>query len=116
MMRYISKEYLSYMTRVIEHFEVLSTKFLGYELKQILLLHANTLNADYLDQLIQIFRVRNYVFISLDEALNDPAYLLEDAVSTKGLSWIHRWMLAKNLPLDPEPDTPDEILQLNKSY
>lgn len=116
MMNYIGKEYLAYMMTVIAHFEALSMKFLDYEIKQVLLLHANALNADYLDKLVQLFQERGYAFISLDEALTDPAYQLEDAVSKKGLSWLHRWMLAKNLPLNPEPSTPEEILKLNQTY
>jgi peptidoglycan/xylan/chitin deacetylase (PgdA/CDA1 family) len=115
-MRYVATEYLKYMADVVQHFEALSKKFLGYELKQVLLLHANALNADYLGKLIEVFRQRGYNFISLDEALKDPAYSLKEAVSKRGLSWLHRWMLAKNIPLDPEPDTPAGISALYQRY
>ena len=87
------------METIVKHFEKLSLDFLGYEVKQILLLHANTLNADYLDELIQMFQNRKYEFISLDAALQDPAYQLEDVPVKKGLSWLHRWMLAKGLEI-----------------
>jgi peptidoglycan/xylan/chitin deacetylase (PgdA/CDA1 family) len=116
MMKYIGIEYLKYMEMVVKHFEQVSMDFLGYEVKQTLLLHANALNADYLDHLIQLFQKRGYVFISLDEALRDPAYQLEDAPSKKGLSWLHRWMLAKNLEMRPEPLEPQRINKLSKEY
>src|SRR5688572_11349661 len=65
MMKTIGVAYLKYMEAIVKHFEKLSQDFLGYEVKQILLLHANTLNADYLDELIQLFQNSTYKFISL---------------------------------------------------
>ncbi len=105
-MKLIVDAYLVYMERVTEHFEVLSKRFLNYEVKQILLLHANELNADHLDALIEIFRNRGYRFVSLDHALTDTAYSLPEITSPRGLSWIHRWMLAKGLDMDEEPAEP----------
>lgn len=116
MMKTISSEYLKYMEEIVVHFEKLSLDFLGYELKQILLLHANSLNADHLDSMIKMFRNRNYEFISLDEALKDTAYQLEEATVIKGLSWLHRWMLAKGLEIREEPNEPEIISELFKSY
>ena len=116
MMKTIGLAYLKYMETIVKHFEKLSLDFLGYEVKQILLLHANTLNADYLDELIRMFQNRNYKFISLDAALKDPAYQLEDVPVKKGLSWLHRWMLAKGLEIQEEPSEPEMISELFKSY
>ena len=116
MMKTIGAAYLRYMETVVMHFEKLSVDFLGYEVKQILLLHANTLNADYLSELLQMFTNRNYEIISLDAALQDPAYQLEDVPVKKGLSWLHRWMLAKGLDIKEEPGEPEAIAELFKSY
>ena len=116
MMKTIGLEYLKYMEIIVKHFEELSLDFLGYEIKQTLLLHANTLNADYLDEMIQLFQDRNYEFISLHEALKDPAYQLEDVPVKKGLSWLHRWMLAKGLEIKEEPSESKLISELFKSY
>ena len=55
-MKTIGLEYLKYMEAIVTHFEKLSMDFLGYEIKQTLLLHANSLNADYFDELIQLFQ------------------------------------------------------------
>jgi peptidoglycan/xylan/chitin deacetylase (PgdA/CDA1 family) len=111
-MKRVGDAYIPYMESVFAHFEKLSADFLGYEVKQTLLLHANDLNADYFDELAQMMKRRGYTFISLEEALKDKAYSLPDAQANKGLSWIHRWMLAKGLQMKPEPTEPEFITQL----
>ncbi len=116
MMKTISSAYLKYMEEIVLHFEKLSFDFLGYEVKQILLLHANTLNADHVDDMIKMFQDRNYTFISMEEALKDPAYQLKEATVKKGLSWLHRWMLFKGLEIREEPSEPETISELFKSY
>jgi peptidoglycan/xylan/chitin deacetylase (PgdA/CDA1 family) len=111
-MKRLTDAYIPYMESVFAHFEKLSVDFLGYEVKQTLLLHANELNADYFDELAQMMRRRGYSFISLADALKDKAYDLPDAQANKGLSWIHRWMLAKGLQMKPEPLEPEFVTQL----
>jgi peptidoglycan/xylan/chitin deacetylase (PgdA/CDA1 family) len=111
-MKRVAAAYIPYMERVIEHFEKLSKDFLGYEVKQTLLLHANEINADHFDELAQMMKRRGYRFISLEEALTDQAYNLPDAQTTRGLSWIHRWMLAKGKPMQPEPSEPAFITRM----
>lgn len=96
-------EYVIYMEGVIAHFEALSDRFLGRPMKHTLLLHANDLNADHFGALAQMLKGRGYRFITLNDALTDPAYQLPEAQSTRGISWLHRWMLAKGLPMDEEP-------------
>jgi len=102
----ISNAYVPYMEAVIEFFEKLSVQTLGYEVKQTLLLHANEINADHFGDLAQMMKRRGYKFISLQNALSDKAYSLPEAPSKTGLSWIHRWRLAKNLEMKPEPSEP----------
>jgi peptidoglycan/xylan/chitin deacetylase (PgdA/CDA1 family) len=116
LMKRIGEAYIKYMKEIFEFFEQLSLKFLGYEVKQTLLLHANALNADYFDELVNMMKNRGYQLISLDEALKDKAYALPDAQAAKGLSWLHRWMLAKGLQMRPEPSEPKWIAELYQSY
>lgn len=113
--RKIVGSYIDYMDRVFEHFEKLSADLLGYEVKQTLLLHANELNADHFDKLAAMMRNRGYKFITLTEALKDPAYKLPEAVSRRGLSWIHRWTLAKGKEMREEPSEPDWIAPLARA-
>ena len=99
----LAKEYVSYMEGVVAHFEMLSQSFLGRPMKHTLLLHANELNADHFPALAAMLKKRGYRFVSLGDALTDPAYQLPEAQSPRGLSWLHRWMLAKGLPMQEEP-------------
>jgi len=60
------------------------------------LLHANLLNADYFDDLVQMMRRHGYAFITLDQALQDKAYeSLDTYTGLKGISWLHRWAITK---------------------
>ncbi len=113
--RRVADEYVPYMESVVAHFEGLSQTFLGRPMKHTLLLHANDLNADHFGALVAMLKKRGYRFITLDEALKDPAYRLPEAQSARGLSWIHRWMLAKDLPMREEPLEPEWIRKLAQS-
>lgn len=115
-MRRIAAEYIPYMESVLAHFEKLSMKFLGREVRQTLLLHANELNADHFDDLIHMMAGRGYIFITLEEALKDEAYRLPDAQVGRGLSWLHRWMIAKGMQMQPEPREPEWVARLFETY
>ncbi len=99
----IAQDYLTYMERVVTYFEQLSADYLGYQPPQILLIHANLLNADYLAPLLDIFRNRGYGFTTLDQALTDEAYNRPEGTHRRGPSWIHRWMIADGLVPPPTP-------------
>lgn len=108
----VADDYLRYMESVFEHFERLSTEFLGYEVRQTLLIHANEINADHFGGLAERLTKRGYEFVTLDEALKDHAYAMPEAQSKKGISWLHRWMLAKGLTIKEEPSQPEWITKL----
>ena len=115
-MRRVVEAYIPYMEGIFAFFEKLSVDALGYEVKQTLLLHASELNADHFDDLARMMKRRGYGFISLEDALKDRAYSLPEAQTTRGLSWLHRWMLAKGETLQMEPAEPQFITQLFGSY
>ena len=54
--------------------ETRSKEVLGYELAQTLLIHCNEMNALTLRRTIQRIRDRGYDFVSMDDAMEDPAY------------------------------------------
>lgn len=114
LMQAIAREYIAYMDSMTTYYEDLTWRFFGRHIPQTLLLHANELNADYLEDIIALFRKRNYTFVSLDEALTDPAYRLPEAGSTRGISWIHRWMLARGLTPPPQPAVSQKILNISR--
>jgi peptidoglycan-N-acetylglucosamine deacetylase len=113
--RRVADAYVPYMESIFEHYEKLSIETFGREIKQTLLLHANELNADRFDELASMLKRRGYKFVTLEEALKDPAYEEEDALYKNGISWIHRWRMAKNLPLKWEPEVPKFVDELYKA-
>lgn len=112
----ILADYVPYMERVMSYYEQQSVAFLGYEMKQILLLHANALNADCFDQILEIVKSRGYSLISLSEALTDSAFGLPDTfVGASGISWLHRWAYTAGKRgefFHGEPETPDYVVEL----
>jgi peptidoglycan-N-acetylglucosamine deacetylase len=99
-----------YMESVVAAFEAGSVALAGRVFPQILLLHANELNADLMPELLAMFRRRGYEFVTLDEALADDVYRLpEDHVGTNGFSWIHRWTRSKGMKTTPEPEPPEWV-------
>lgn len=106
-MGHVRQDYVPYMESVVDFFEQRTTEVLGRDIPQILALHANRLNADMVADVLAMLRKRGYRFISLDEALKDPAYHQpESYAGPDSLSWIHRWSLAKGLPNKAEPSAP----------
>jgi peptidoglycan/xylan/chitin deacetylase (PgdA/CDA1 family) len=105
-------EYLRYMEAVTEYYERQSQVIVGREIRQTLLLHANALNADAMPLLAQMFAKRGYAFISLDHALEDPAYKLDDTFTGQaGMTWLHRWAITQGKKgiFAGEPTVPDWI-------
>ena len=104
--------YIDYMTKVVEYYEQQSQVIVGREIRQTLLLHANTLNAHAIERLANVFERRGYRFVSLDRALDDPAYKTEDTyVGQAGITWLHRWALTQGRRgiFTGEPTVPDWI-------
>ncbi len=113
--RCVAAAYVPFMEDVVAFFENWSVEVMGYEIPQVLLLHVNELNADYLPELVAMLRQRGYGFVSLDEALTDPAYAqLEEYVGPRGLSWLHRWALTRGMELQEEPRDPSWVADLNR--
>lgn len=113
LMQDIAEDYLAYMEEIFEYYESLSEIFLGYEVPQILLIHANNLNADYMTELVLMMTKRGYSFISLSEALMDNAYALPTGTHARGLSWIQRWMIAQGIETQNHPDVSEFIKRLS---
>jgi peptidoglycan/xylan/chitin deacetylase (PgdA/CDA1 family) len=106
----VGQAYLSYMEQVFDYYEKLSVDVLGYEVKQVLLLHADALNADCFNALVRMMRARGYSFVSLGQALRDKAYRLPDSYSGEGgVSWIHHWAFTMGKKAPRGPEAPDSI-------
>jgi hypothetical protein len=106
------------MRDVIEFWERQSVAILGREIPQILLLHANTINADHVGAILDTLESRGYRYITLEEALRDSAYQSEDRwTGAGGISWIHRWALTRGVPsaiYRGEPVPPAEVVKMSE--
>lgn len=109
----VAAAYVPYMEAKFAFFERNSMELFGREMRQILLVHANALNADRFDALARMIARRGYRFISLERALEDPAYRSRDTyVGPAGITWLHRWALTKGMPktfFEGEPATPQFV-------
>jgi peptidoglycan/xylan/chitin deacetylase (PgdA/CDA1 family) len=114
----IGSDYIVYMEQKLLYFERGSSTLFGKDIKHILLIHANALNAEYMDELAAMFLKNGYRFISLEEALTDPAYQHEVNVFGRwGISWIDRWAISEKRGKDffkDEPATPQYVADLAK--
>ena len=113
--RRVADAYVPYMESVFDFFERLSAETFGREVSHVLLLHANEINADRFDELASMMKRRGYAFVTLEEALKDPAYAEPDALYRKGVSWIHRWRASKGLQQKWEPEVPKFVDELYKA-
>ena len=115
-MKQVADAYVPYMERKIDYWERQSVALFGREVKQILLVHANSINADHFDDMIRMLRKRGYRFITLDEALKDTAFTSPDIFTgAAGISWIHRWAITRGVSKDffkGEPVTPEFVMKL----
>lgn len=111
----IRDNYLDFTIAATEFAEKISPQIFGREIPQVLLIHANDLNADCLDELLRRFADRGYQFVSLDQAMSDPAYATRDAwVGKTGPTWFWRWMKSKgmNISFAGDPDPPKWVMDL----
>ncbi len=114
MLKKIGAAYVPYMESKLDYWERQSQKTLGRDMSQILLMHANRLNSVYVGDLAKMMKKRGYRFVSLEEALKDEAYQLPDTfIKRNGISWLHRWALAKGKDtiVGDEPRVPEFVLK-----
>jgi peptidoglycan/xylan/chitin deacetylase (PgdA/CDA1 family) len=73
-----AEEHFGVVMQTLDHgfsrAEARSLEIFGYEAPLVLLIHCNEMNALTLRRAIQRMRDRGYRFVSIDEAMEDPAY------------------------------------------
>jgi peptidoglycan/xylan/chitin deacetylase (PgdA/CDA1 family) len=114
----LREAYLDFVVRATEFAEGVSRQIFGRDIPQTILLHANDINADSLDDLLKRLEARGYAFVSLDTAVADPAYRTKDTLVTKfGPTWLWRWVKSQGMSVsfreDPEP--PQWVMELPKT-
>jgi len=111
----IVKDYLAHHDAEFAWAEELSRKVVGYEPKQVLLLHASNLEADHIGELLDLLRKRGYRFITLEDALGDQAYSLPNTyVGEEGSGWIEQWAITQGKIPQGAPKFPEWVLDKSR--
>lgn len=106
--------YLSYTTTVFDYYEKFSKTMLGYEPKQILLIHANWLEADHIGEVLELLRKRGYQFITLENALSDPIFSMPNDYIGEGTGWLDQIAITRGqVPLG-EPTFPQWVIDKSR--
>jgi peptidoglycan/xylan/chitin deacetylase (PgdA/CDA1 family) len=110
----IFETYIDYMSRVVEFYEQQSHAILSRPMRQILLVHANALNARALPIWLPMLEKRGYRFVPLERALEDPAYATsrDEYFGPSGITWLHRWAITagkRGAFFAGEPEVPDWV-------
>ena len=114
MQQQLVSSYFSYTTTVFDFYEKLSKDLLGYEPKQILLLHGNWLEADHIGELIELLRKRGYQFVTLEDALSDGAYSSPDEYVGEGTGWLDHWAITRGRPAQGTPVFPQWVIDRSR--
>ncbi len=112
-------DYIAYTGAEIDWYTALDKQVFGYEPANIMLLHDSALNADTIEQVLALFEKRGYRFVSLAEAVRDPAYVVPETYITKyGPMWGYRWAQELNVKVNGrnEPNPPAWIEQYVKDH
>ncbi len=111
----VKQAYLDYFDQMMDWFERIAQDTFGHDIAQIIIVHADEINGDCLPDLLTRLERRGYEFISLGEALRDPAYQTPDGYIGKwGPSYLHRWRISLGKPdmQNDEPDPPKWVQDL----
>jgi peptidoglycan/xylan/chitin deacetylase (PgdA/CDA1 family) len=112
----VVRSYLAHTTEVFSYFEKLSRDLVGYEPSQILLLHANQLEAEHIGELLELIRKRGYRFVTLESALGDSVYALPDTyVGEEGSGWLEHWAITRGQPPLHQPNAPQDMVDRAKA-
>ena len=102
----LEARYLQAADAALTWSESAAERLLARSLPHVLLLHANPITVERLDALLTLYERRGAVFVSLAEALADPAY----AVESEGGNWLaararalgQRFSPSAAVPYDPD--------------
>ena len=111
LLKRVITDYLDLLDRRIDYSERAADGLFGRTVPQVLLLHANELNADNFAAVLEVLEKRGYRFISLDEALRDSIYR-NPPKYTPSSDWLYQWSVSQKKPWDPP--VPPEYIQ--KAY
>lgn len=88
------RAYLDHLWQRASYYDELSRTLFGRSVPHVLLLHTNAINADFLPDVIAMFRGHGWTLIAPEQAYADPVYALQPEVLPAGESLL--WSLAKS--------------------
>src|SRR5215204_437736 len=108
----VSEDYLIFVALKIDASEKISEGLFGRQIRHILLLHANELNADNFEALVKIFKDKGYGFTTVEEAFEDTAYKFPDKYLPTS-DWLSHWAFSagKKFETLSPPDYIQQIFQ-----
>lgn len=104
--------YLAAASQAVVAFRQLSHTLYGHDIRYVLLMHIGAFDARMLPELIAQFRAEGFQFISLPEAMSDPAYSFDPHQPTPGGStFMEQVAGARHVNV---PELPDYSAELDK--
>ena len=111
--------YLEHMWDRAQYYDQLAQKVAGRPVPHTILIHFNLLNALFLDDLIQMFKSKDWEWIDAEKALADPIFSKKPNILPAGQSIV--WALAKEngtIPMSqryPAEDGDVELARIKKA-
>lgn len=110
-MERLGTDYVRYMLEVVEFYEGQAREIVGRPIPQILLIHASALNAEWLGALLDAVKARGYGWVSLEDAIRDPAFNrpVDGYTGPAGINWLQRWAMTAGMDRSlfrGEPEVP----------
>lgn len=112
----LKQAYISHLLNRADYYDQLALLTLKRSPQHVLLLHVNAINAAFLKDVITAFQQRGWIFISAEQALQDPIYAQRSQNIPAGESVI--WSIAKTQGITqlryPAEDAPYEVENLKR--
>jgi peptidoglycan/xylan/chitin deacetylase (PgdA/CDA1 family) len=104
----IRAAYVAFTATAIDWYSQVASDVFGRQPPHVMLLHDSPLNRDTINEVMALFAKRGYRFVTLDEALQDPAYEIPELITAYGPMWGYRWARQLHVKLDvrKEPTPP----------
>lgn len=102
--------YLATADHDMQAYRKLAQQLYGRDVRYVLLMHIGAFDAKMLPELIGLFRARGFHFVTLEQAMADPAYQDDPGVPTPGGTTFNEMVAAKRKMEIPDIAEPDAML------
>ena len=106
----VLQSYMAHLPVVMQVHETMTRELFGHQIPQIFDLHADSISAPALGAMLDTLQQRGYCFVSLEQALQDPAYdSPENYTGPYGVTWLRRWAQGRgDVKFSVYPPDPDD--------